>query len=555
MKPVKSWQSAKMAVFSVVLIPVLFFSIAACDTAHRFELLSGAIPTGQKIIAVNPAFSVNESPNGAPQTSLEINVKEFNAKGDGVTDDSKAIVAAVDYVNSRGGGVVRFPADKYMSKRFGLFNCHNVTLLLEPGTVLQMIDSQPEEPFQPFIRITDGSTNCHIIAYDAEIRRNKELYNSGEHRHILSLNFCEGCSIKGGKLTGSGGDGIYLAFPGIEGYPRSILIKDVWLENNRRQGISVISGSNIQISDIKVSDTRGTKPGAAIDIEPNENHYIYSVDIVNLESTNNLGAALQIYPRFGAADIESRISVSGIKSTGDQHVLFIGGCRDRTKAMKIDIKDIDGCEHRSSGIILREIGGGTFLNISGRIRSENKPAIAVGHDTTDEQLIKGSPVVNVDLTVEGSGYTIYSYTSSRHLYNMSKNMFIKIRNNGTKRIANFGNFFAKVDTDVVSYNDKNRSSTLGPWDTMQGTRIVRAAGSSGELYLTLDDSKYRPGSIVKAAVESDQVLVIKTSGGGKFLPYDSGAVQSNWKGSFITLEKLDSNDWSVIEYNGRWDKG
>lgn len=554
MKPVKTWQLTKKTVFSVMLIPVLLLCIAAGGPAHSFGLLSRAVTPEQNISAAKPDSTVNPAQNNENLKPLEITVKEFGAKGDGVADDSKAITAAIDYVNIRGGGVVRFPAAKYMSRRFGLFNCHNVTLLLEPGAVLQMIDSVPEELYQPFIRITDGSTNCHIIARSAEIHRNKELYTSGEHRHVLSLNRCEGCSVKGGKISGSGGDGIYLAYPGTEGYPRSILIKDVTLENNRRQGISVISGSDIQISDIKVSNTRGTKPGAAIDIEPNQDHYIYSVDIVNLESINNQGAALQIYPRFGATDIESRISVSGIKSSGDQHVLFIGGCRDRTKQMKIDIRGLEGYEHRSSGIILREIGGGTILNISGRIRSDNKPAIAVGHDTTDEQLIKGSPEAYLDLTVEGSGYTIYSYTSSRHLYNMSKNMYFKIRNNASNRIANFGNFFAKIDTDVVSYNDKKNNSTLGPWDTMQGTRVIRSTGSSGKVLLTLDDSKYRPGSVVKAVVESDQALVIKASGGGKFLPYDSGAVQSNCKGSLITLEKLESNDWSVVESSGLWDR-
>jgi hypothetical protein len=138
---------------------------------------------------------------------------------------------------------------------------------------------------------------------------------------------------------------------------------------------------------------------------------------------------------------------------------------------------------------------------------------------------------------------------------MSKNMFFKIRNNGTNRIANFGNFFAKVDTDVVSYNDKQRDSMLGPWDTMQGTRVVRSTGSSGKVLLTLDDSKYRPGSIVKVAVESEQTLIIRASGNGEFLPYGSEAIRSNWKGSFITLEKLESNDWNVVESSGLWDRG
>jgi polygalacturonase len=42
-----------------------------------------------------------------------INVKTFGAKGDGVTDDTAAIQAAVDYVFSAGGGTLAFPTGTY----------------------------------------------------------------------------------------------------------------------------------------------------------------------------------------------------------------------------------------------------------------------------------------------------------------------------------------------------------------------------------------------------------------------------------------------------------
>ncbi|PRX28216.1 pectate lyase-like protein [Paraburkholderia sp. BL18I3N2] len=43
----------------------------------------------------------------------DINPKRFGAKGDGRTDDSVAIQSAIDLLEARGGGVVRFPAGRY----------------------------------------------------------------------------------------------------------------------------------------------------------------------------------------------------------------------------------------------------------------------------------------------------------------------------------------------------------------------------------------------------------------------------------------------------------
>lgn len=62
-------------------------------------------------------------------------VLDFGAKGDGQTNDTKAIQATIDTATAKGGGVVLFPAGKYVSGTIVLKDY--VVLRLEAGAILQ----------------------------------------------------------------------------------------------------------------------------------------------------------------------------------------------------------------------------------------------------------------------------------------------------------------------------------------------------------------------------------------------------------------------------------
>lgn len=63
------------------------------------------------------------------------NVKDYGAKGDGVTDDASAIQSALTASNVDGGGIVFFPEGTYLLKSSALFYSNQI-LLFEPGATL-----------------------------------------------------------------------------------------------------------------------------------------------------------------------------------------------------------------------------------------------------------------------------------------------------------------------------------------------------------------------------------------------------------------------------------
>ena len=78
-------------------------------------------------------------------------------------------------------------------------------------------------------------------------RMRKAEYTSGEFRHCLAIEGATNVTIGGIQCNDSGGDGAYIG-AGRQGYSANIKILNSGFDNNRRQGLSLISGRDIAIT-------------------------------------------------------------------------------------------------------------------------------------------------------------------------------------------------------------------------------------------------------------------------------------------------------------------
>jgi len=100
------------------------------------HLATGGTAAALAALAATAASSRAQTPAAAAGTGAlgVFNVRDYGAKGDGVTKDTRALQAAIDACSQAGGGFVFVPAGRFLSGTLTLKS--NLTLHLGPGAVL-----------------------------------------------------------------------------------------------------------------------------------------------------------------------------------------------------------------------------------------------------------------------------------------------------------------------------------------------------------------------------------------------------------------------------------
>ena len=182
------------------------------------------------------------------QSEIFYNVKDYGAKGDGVTVDTKGIDAAIDAASKAGGGTVFFPAGTYLSftvhlKSFITLNFDNGAMLEAADVAKNGLGYDAAEPNQ-FDMYQDFG-HSHF--------RNSLIY--GENLHNIAIVgmgtiFGNGLTREGLKTVGAANKAIALKLC------RNVVIKDISILMGGHFAILATGVDNLTLDNLKVDTNR-----------------------------------------------------------------------------------------------------------------------------------------------------------------------------------------------------------------------------------------------------------------------------------------------------------
>jgi len=187
----------------------------------------------------------------------------------------------------------------------------NLNIVFQDGAVLQ---SQTGYGTTQSMLSCNGYKNITITGYGATFRMNKNEYTSGQWRHCLALNDVTNVQVSGLTFRDSGGDGVYIGNfvrkPG-QYYCDGVTIRDCLCDNNRRNGISVVSAQNVLIDRCVLVNSNGNDPQEGIDFEPNWNYErLVNCTVSNCYIKDNYNSCIGInLTKFDSTTLPVSVSV------------------------------------------------------------------------------------------------------------------------------------------------------------------------------------------------------------------------------------------------------
>lgn len=209
---------------------------------------------------------VQASSTGGWTADLVFNVKNFGAKGNGITNDTHAINTAIDSASKVGGGMVFLPAGTYLSGSIQMKS--HITLFLGQGCILEALgdaeDYNKPEP-NPFDQYQDfghshwkNSLIWGIGLEDIAIEGPGEIYGKGLIRgtpkgatlgigdKVIALKNCHHVTLKDFSILEGGHFGILAT--GVD----NLTIDNLIIDTNR-DGMDIDCCKNVRITGCSVN--------------------------------------------------------------------------------------------------------------------------------------------------------------------------------------------------------------------------------------------------------------------------------------------------------------
>lgn len=179
---------------------------------------------------------------------------------------------------------VIFPDFPILINDNGLKLISNSTLYFPAKSVLKL-SSSSKLGYQ-ILNLT-GISNVNIYFPVIEGDKYSHGGKGGEWGMGISIKASNNILIYGGKVSKCWGDGLYVG--ALNDVPsKNVVIKNSIFDDNRRNGISIVSVVKCDVDNVVIANTFGAQPMAGLDIEPNDNiDAVTGININDIYTFNN----------------------------------------------------------------------------------------------------------------------------------------------------------------------------------------------------------------------------------------------------------------------------
>ncbi len=176
-----------------------------------------------------------------------------------------------------------------------------------------------------------GATNCVVRGEGSALLKmnradymDKSRYKPGEWRHIIYLQGVNGFTIRDLRLSGAGGDAVYVG-SGQTPFSKNVRIENVVTDDSNRLGIAVISAEDLLIRGCKFERAVGSSPMGGIDFEPNNSRErLVNCRVEDCVFEFNRGAGISVSPNHLNQDSEPvSITFKNCRSENNALGLFL----------------------------------------------------------------------------------------------------------------------------------------------------------------------------------------------------------------------------------------
>lgn len=251
----------------------------------------------------------------------------------------------------------------------------NISIRLDPKTYLEVIPNK-EKNYQVF-RIHNVK-NINISGGNLIGDKYSHLDSKGEWGMGVEIKDSQNINISNMNIDKMWGDAIYIGTNG-KNSNYNISLFNIKMNDNRRQGLSIISVEGLIANNIKISNTKGRSPMNGVDIEPNNNSNILkSIRFENLKSVNNVAAGFQVsLHKYNESKNEISIELNNYIDSGSRFGIKINGITTPVKG-SILINNADISNSKTSNYCFKD-----WRN--------NKINVIVNQINHDREYVKNQP--------------------------------------------------------------------------------------------------------------------------------------------------------------------